>query len=347
MNRTISFKTTVALASVSAFALFSPVVAQEEATEEKPAAEAVDATAAEQVFTPLMRCTHAEGSVLLLRPRTQGWVAAEEGHYYPLGSVVRVAGQDGVAPLAEFAFGEKSTVLVTNDAEFVTREVEFGAQERTVVLKAGRINLNLPRSLRDGLFKVVAPAFTCENLAGESRFDYSSDRDGDEVVVRCVTGTMTLKGSHYEIPKMGAANQLRIRTTGDRLFSSLRGESGDCKMKLSMGLMPERNFETGELKDAPRDLDFSLSPQCVVKIFRARSAVTGRMSVSTMTFSPSGEMLNRFVFAEGSSALNSGELIISTKIPEEASAKKADDDEAETVEVKAGDDEEKDDKKDE
>ncbi len=335
MNRTISFKTAVATASVSVFAAFAPAFAQEEAAEEKPAAEEVAQAGVkpEKAFYPLMRCVRAAGSVQVLKPRTTEWVNAAEGRYYPLGSTVRVSGTADAAPLADFEFGEKSRVVVTSAAEFATREAELGAQTRVIDLKAGRITLNLSPKLGEGMFKVVAPAFCCENLAGESVFDYTKESDGDEAVVRCVTGKFKLTGAHYVFPEMLAANQVRIRTTGDQLFTSIRGESGVCKVLLCQGMGTEKNFETGETKDVAKTLDFSLSPQCAVKIFRAKSAVGGRVSVSMMTFGPSGDMLNRFAFAEGRSNVNSGELVIPDKIPEDEKAKKdaADDEEEEEV----------------
>ena len=90
MSRTISFKTTFALASVSAFAALAPALAQEEgAAEEKPAATEESAEAAPakagKVFFPLMRCKRAEGKVMVLKPRTTEWVDAVEGRYYPFG----------------------------------------------------------------------------------------------------------------------------------------------------------------------------------------------------------------------------------------------------------------------
>ncbi|MGN0846450.1 MAG: hypothetical protein ACI4RA_03585 [Kiritimatiellia bacterium] len=336
MNRTISFRTAVATASVSVCVAFAPAFAQEEAVEETPATEQVAGAKAEKAFYPLMRCVRTVGSVQVLRPRTTEWVAAREGRYYPLGSSVRVSGDEvGTNPLADFEFGANSRVVVTSAAEFATREIKLGEQSRVVELRAGRISLNLSPKLGEGMFKVVAPAFCCENLAGESVFDYSKESDGDEAVVRCVTGKFLLKGSHYQVPAMQAANQVRIRTTGDRLFTSIRGESGVCKVLLDQGLGTEKNFETGEVKDVPKTLEFALSPQCSIKIFRAKSAIGGRVAVSTMTFSPSGDMLNRFAFAEGRSNVNSGELVISPKIPESGKVEKAasDDDDGETVEA--------------
>lgn len=342
MNRTISFRTAVAMASVTVIAAFAPVFAQdEEAVEDKKPAEGSEAGDAEVVapaaqpekpFYPLLRCLRAEGNVRILKPRAGDWVVAEEGRYYPLGSTIRVA-EDAGKPLGLFEFGEKSQLVIKEAAEVSTRAIEIGEKTRAVELKSGRIALELPRTLKEGIFRVALPSFTCENLAGNSTFAFSANGDGDEAVVRCVTGQLSLKGAHYEIPKMGAANQVCIRTTTDQLFTSLRGQSGDCKVMLDRGLFPERNFETGETKDVPKPLEFSLSPQCAVKIFRAKAAIGGRVSVSMMTFSPKGEMLNRFAFSEGRSNVNSGELVVAPVVSSEKTAKdKVDDDEAEEVE---------------
>ena len=220
--------------------------------------------------------------------------------------------------------------------EFSTKEIKIGDLKRTLVLRKGRVDLKLPLQLKEGFFSVEAPNFKCENLAGESRFDYSSADDGDEVVVRCVTGSMALSGSHFKFPRLVAANQLRITTTGKGLFSLIKGESGDCKAQLDQGLVAERNFDTGDLVEKAKTLDFTLSPQCVIKIFRAKSKVGGRTVVSMMTFGSTGDMKNRIAFAEGRSNVNSGELVVSTKVAEADKAAKSNsaDEETETVEVK-------------
>ena len=118
--------------------------------------------------------------------------------------------------------------------------------------------------------------------------------------------------------------------------------------------MPEKNFETGEVKEVAKTLDFTLSPQCSIKIFRRNAATAGRMIVSTMTFSPAGDMLNRCAFAEGRANVNSGELVVPDTIPDSGKDKAKDADaDAETESVDAApaaapadkDEEEKEEKK--
>ena len=313
MMRKISVQAVLAVTAFSVGAVFAPVCAQD--AEEAPAAAAAeDGLPSPQPeakpFTALFRCVRATGTVQILKPNASEWEAVKEGHFYPLGTSMRILKDAGTSGSAEFSFGPEASLKMEDAAEVATRPIEIGEPTRTVVLKAGRVTLKLPRTLKEGLFSVTAPYFTCSNLAGESLFDYQVLPDGDEVVVRCVTGTMSLEGRHYKIPRMAAANQVRIRSTGDDLFSWLRGESGDSKVTLDQGMVVEKNFETGEEKDVPKMLEFTLSPRCAIKIFRRRSPVGGNMLVSTMTFDASGQIKNRCAFAEGRSNVNSGELVI-------------------------------------
>jgi hypothetical protein len=108
---------------------------------------------------------------------------------------------------------------------------------------------------------------------------------------------------------MSAADRIRIRTTGEALFTSLRGEAGDYKVTLDQGLVTYRDPVTGETKDQLHSFDYSLTPQCAIKIFRKRSQVGGRMAVSVMTFDAAGEMRNRYTFAEGTASINFGEEV--------------------------------------
>jgi len=340
MHMTVFKKVAFCVAALTACAALSAAYADDGA-ESKPAVEGevadglpVIAASQEKFFFPLVRCARIEGcGVKVMRPNAE-WADAEEGRYYPLGSAFRVEAIAEATVKAEFSFGDKAVLRATNAVEFATEEIEIGAKSRTVLLKGGRFSLDLPRTLPDGMFAVKAPFFACSNLAGESVFDYVRTGDGDEAVVRCVTGSMALEGSHYKIARMGAANQIRIRTTGDNLFTSLRGESGDYTVTLDQGVIPEKNFETGEVKNVDKVLDFSLSPQCAIKIFRRKAAVEGKMIVSMMTFNPAGDILNRCAYAEGRANVNSGELVVPDSIPsEEKKEKDSDAAEAETVET--------------
>lgn len=336
MMRKIYFQAVMAVAAFSVFAVLAPLCAQDaEATDAPAAEEGLPKTPPEQKpFTALFRCVRAEGVVQVLKPGGE-WEDAVEGRYYPLGASLRTVTELGAPTFGVFGFGTEAMLKLTNTAEVVTRPIEVGEPTRTIELRAGRVLLDLPRTLKEGLFFVTTPSFTCSNLAGASQFDYQTLGDGDEVVVRCVTGTMTLQGRHYRIHRMAAANQVRIRTTADSMYSWLRGESGDSKVQLDQGVVVDKNFETGEEKDVPKTLEFTLSPKCAIKIFRRLSPIGGNMLVSMMTFDSTGAIKNRCAFAEGRSNVNSGELVIAPSVVVDAEKKEAKAASEETEEVEA------------
>jgi len=348
MKLTTLTKSAVAAACVGVLSFALPSFANDdesapaaaEGGEEKKTEAAADGDAFpvapkdDKFFYPLVRCDEIRGATVeVFKPGAEGWIAANEKKFYPLGSAFRVSrGEKAGQTRVSIAFGTGSRILVTNAAEFATRPIAIGEDARVVELRSGLIEVSLPRVLKDGLFNVAAPYFVCSNLAGDSLFEYTKLDDGDEAVVRVITGSLAVKGSHYDIPRMGAANRVRIRTTKDELFTSIRGESGDCLVKLDQGLIAQKDYETGETKESAKTLDFQLSPLCSIKIYRAISPVGGRRVVSMMTFAPNGQMKNRCAFAENRSNVNSGELVVTTTAIKDAD-RKASESEAEATEA--------------
>lgn len=275
---------------------------------------------------PLCRLLEGVGEVR--RPGAAGWVAIEEGRFYPLGSAYRTA---GASSRMAIQFGDGSEVLMSGSAAFVTLPQTLGEKRRVIALDAGTITVKLPRGLAPGMFAVTAPGFTVENLEGDSRYTYRRTGDGDEAVVRCVTGTMAMKGRHFSIEKMSAANELKVRTSHDNLFTGLFGNSGDIVVKLDQGMVSVQDFETKEFNEEPRYLDWHLSPKTAVRIHRAVPEIGDRMSVAVMTFDINGELQNRCAFAEGRSEINSGEEGAGVLAKQEEDAAKKAAEAAETI----------------
>ena len=267
--------------------------------------KAAAAKPAAKHFHALVRLSLTSGEVLVKFPREKDFKPAVEGKFYPNGSSFRTIGGT-----TEFEFGKDAVLKVTGDAEFSTREDDIAAPSRAVMPVRGSFTVSLPRTLPTGLFSMAFPNFTAKDLAGESRYELTPSGDGDEAIVHVITGMLALEGPHYKVERMSAADRVRIRTTGDALFTSLRGEAGDYKVSLDQGCTTYKDPITGEVKKQDRRLDFSLTPQCAIKIFRKRAQVGGRMAVSVMTFDPAGEMRNRFTFAEGAASVNFGEEVV-------------------------------------
>lgn len=297
-----------AVVMASASVLFAEVE-EVEATEQQPA-ESETAESSQQnpsqdkPFHMLPLCRVMEGGAEVLRPGTQEWEPLEEGRFYPLGCSFRTLTKSSRLSVQ---FGRSSEVQVEGVASFGTRAQQVGQKDRTIILKSGTVKIVLPRNMPAGLFKVTTPGFTACDLAGESSYAFEGTGDGDVATVRCVTGTLSVEGRHFRIPTMRAANEVKIRTSQDLLFTGLYGTSGDYIVKLDQGVVLARDVETGAEKKEEGILDWHLSPRTAVRIHRARPSIGERLSVTVMTFDETGALVNRCAFAEGLPELNTGE----------------------------------------
>lgn len=330
--------------------------AQEESEEaEKKETDATATVAAKNPGNPfhqLLKVARIDaGLVEVKRGPDDDWTPCEDGKYYPNGASFRTVRADPEnkecpPPSAVFEFGKDCLLIVTNEAEFATSAVEIGGKARTVIPRAGLLHFDLPRTLPVGALSVCTKYFRLRDLAGESLVDYRALADGDEAVVRVLTGQLALEGEHYKVAKMAAANQVRIRTTQDDLFTSLRCESGTYSVELSQGTVREKDFVAGTTQDVNKTLAYELSPRCAVKIFRTRSSASGKWVVDVMTFAANGDMQNHRAFAEERYNVNSGELVLkqadaeAAKAAAQAAEKEASKESSEGGEAKAEDDSE-------
>ena len=274
-----------------------------------------------KVFTALPLCRRIEGAVSVRKPGGE-WESAEEGRFYPFGSSYR-AEKGGTLDLA---FGSGSVATIADGSEFGTRPQALGTAVRTIVLVRGTINLQLPDNLPEGMFLLTAPGFTIKNPAGVSVITYEDKGDGDEATVLCKTGSLGVEGRHFDIPAMRAADEVRIRTSRDHLFTSLYGTSGNYVVNLDQGMCTRQEFDDdGHQKDIVEKgtLAWHLSPRTQVIINRSVPALGERMSVHTMTFDAAGAMQNERAFSEGRAEVNSGELVAKVKASGEELAKRA------------------------
>lgn len=273
------------------------------------------------VFTALTLCRFTEGASEVKKPGLE-WEAAEEGKFYPLGSSFRTG--EGAKMVLEFGIGASATI--SGAASFSTRSQPLGVLSRTLTLGSGVLELKLPDNLPEGAFFITARGFTVKNPAGESKFTYTDKGDGDEVVVRCVTGSLALEGRHFAIPAMRAADELKIRTGHDHLYTGLFGTSGDYLVKLEQGIVTKDEVQDdGSVKKVEERsvLDWRLSPSTRVEIMRSVPAIGERMSVYITTWDAAGEKCNECAYSEGRAEVNTGELVRASKADSDELAKRA------------------------
>lgn len=275
-----------------------------------------------KLFHLLPFCRSLEGQAEILIPGKDEWQPIEEGKYYPLGATYRTTGE---STRLKIVFGPESSVSVSGVASFRTRRQELGERSRALELVDGTFSVKLPNQITDGSFSVCAPGFVVTNMVGESIFTYKKTGDGDEAIVRCVTQKLTVVGPHFSAPAMRAANEIKIRTTQDRLMTALYGMRGDIVVRLAQGLVANKDFGTGAITKEAKFLDWKLSPQTAVRIHRANipHSKSGRQAVTVMTFDASGALHNRCAFADNMVEVNSGELGPTSKKEREELARRA------------------------
>lgn len=262
--------------------------------------------APDRVFYSLPLCRSIEGNAEVKKPGETEWHPIEEGKFYPHGTHFRTVGP-GRSKLT-IQFGTEINVVLAANSEFGTRFQPIASKERVITLQGGVLTVKLPRNMPEGVFKVAAPGFTVVNLQGESRYAYVQTSDGDATQIRCITGTLAIEGMHYRFPALRAAQEVKIRSTLDNLFTGLYGNRGDCMVVLDQGDELDHNYETGESTVIHKTLDWKLSPKTKVAIHRAVPKIGERMSVSIMTFNTNGDLKNRRAFTEGRYEINSGEI---------------------------------------
>lgn len=281
------------------------------------------ASAAAPAFSALPLCRVVEGEAEVLKPGSAGeWEKAEEGRFYPLGSAYRTKAGGKLV----LAFGQDSTATISGESSFATRRQTLEEKTRGVVLAYGTVDLALASNMREGAFFVTAPGFVVKNPAGESRYVYETVGDGDKATVRCVTGSLSVEGRHFDIPTMRAADEVVIRTSHDHLVTFLYGTSGDYVVKLDQGVHSKEEVDDeGKVvvTAEKRTTDWHLSPKTKVVINRCMPAIGERMSVHTMAFDAAGERQSECYFCEGRAEINSGELVAKDKLSSEELARRA------------------------
>ncbi|MBQ5531081.1 MAG: hypothetical protein IIT98_03650, partial [Kiritimatiellae bacterium] len=237
-----------------------------------------------------------------------------------LGSVFRTVGAGSKLVLS---FGIDAELELSGDAAIATRALPVGAPNREVVLMGGAVSVKLPGNLPKGLFSVNTPGFSAYDLSGESVYVHEAKGDGDLVSVSCRSGSLSIKGRHFEILPVKPQQEVKIRTSQDVLFTGIYGVSGDMTARLDQGAVRIKDFETGESRTENKILDWKLTPRTVVRIHRSMPAIGDKMSVSVMTFDEAGNLRNECAFAENTVEVNTGEIGPTSKKEREELAKRA------------------------
>ena len=274
-----------------------------------------------RLYYVLPECTHiSNGKAEVLIPGSTEWKEAKEGCHYPLGSQYRTVGSNARLIVS---LGLGINVKIKGEASFGMVAQPLGVKSRTITLRSGVITVTVPSNMPKGLLTVSATGFKAFNMTGVTRYSCRESADGEDVLVRCVTGKFDLEGRHFRAAEIRTASVLRIRTSHDLLYTGIFGVRGDCDLRLDQGRFVVKDLESGEDKIEDRYLDWKLSPDTAVRIYRMRPEIGKNMAVSVLTFNDKGVMKNRCAFTENRHEINTGELGPTSKKDREEMARRA------------------------
>ena len=277
----------------------------------KPAAEQpAAAPAAEQqqpakLFESLVRVMNVQGVCEVKNPDVGSFQPAMNNKAYPLGTVFRT----GLGGSAVLVFSVQESAQLLAQTEVAVACPEKNPTARVLRIVAGKVKTTLRDNLPEGSFAVETPNMSCKNVAGRGEFTLSTDANTETLQIAIITGSTRIEGGYYQIPALRAANTVNIQTATDRSLCRLTSVSGD------FAIMLENGTET--------PVNFGMSPNAVVKIWRENAPVGGRAIISTLVVSPTGMARHRFAYADGRPNLATGELIAPVENEEKEKDKEA------------------------
>lgn len=256
----------------------------------------------ETQFAYLVRVANIQGTCEVNNPDVGMYKPVKHNKAYPLGSTFRT----GPGSSCFLVFSPEDSAEVTEQSEVMVSGVSTNSKT-CHILNLKLINGTVKTALRDNLkgsvFNINTPNAEIKNMTGRGEYTIGSEGENEILQVATITGTASLEGPHYTIPALQAANTVNILTAPNRSFSRLTSVSGDFAIILHNG--------------TEQPVNFGMSPQAIVKIWRNIAPVGGRTIVSTLVVSPTGMARHRFAYAEGRPILQTGELVETKESPEE------------------------------
>ena len=248
----------------------------------------------ETKFANLVRVVNIHGTCEVNNPDIGSFKPVRHNKAYPMGSTFRTG--PGSSCFLVFS-GEDSAELSESSEAIITGDSKDGitCESLTAQLISGTLKTSLRDNLKGSIFNINTPNADVKDMTGRGEYTLTKEGENEILEAATITGTSSIEGPHYSIPKLQAANTVNITTSPNRSFSRLTSVSGDFAIMLKNG--------------TEEPVNFGMSPKAIVKIWRERAPVGGRTIVSTLVVSPTGMARHRFAYAEGREALITGELV--------------------------------------
>lgn len=244
-------------------------------------------------FGNLFKILNPVGDCKVKRPGETEFSPAIKGKAYPLGSSVSC----GMLSSATLQFSEVDAVHLFADTVITPSANKKRAGGICLDFENGSLTTRFNPNCTNDEFIINTSVGTCLSMTGNNKISLVSLPDADTIEMRAEKGScMRFIGPQFIVPKLQNGCGVSVTTQNDKSFTRITDLLGDFVALINGTDEINPNVEN-EGSDYIRTV--KLTTGCVIKIWRENAPVGGRVIVSALAMSPSGEVFTHYSQAVG------------------------------------------------
>ena len=258
------------------------------------AAAMVAGTVSADTFNNLFRIMSPRGDCQIRRLGQEAFEPVIKGKAYPFGSLLR-CGKDSEMIIS---LSEKDAVAMMGESVVTAKLDREDGNRRIISLMQGEIKARLDVLNTNASVIIDSPVGRCVSMVGNAKIKLATTPGEDTLEVTAgASCQVRLVGPQFVIPELKVGQSIAISTLTDNSQTRIRDVAGDYRIFVNKGL--EFNPMPSESEEADVLLPVAMSAQSMVKIWREKAPVGGRLIVSVLATGPDGKGRESYAFAVG------------------------------------------------
>ena len=245
-------------------------------------------------FNNLFRIMSPRGDCQIQRPGQEAFEPVIKGKAYPYGSLLRCGKESEMI----ISLSEKDAIALMANS-FAAAELDREDGDRRIFsLKQGEIKARLDVLNTNASVIIDSPVGRCVSMVGNAKLKVlSTPGENTFEITAGPSCQVRLVGPQFVIPELKVGNSISISTLSDNSQTRIRDIAGDYRIFVNKGL--ELNPMPSESEESDILLPVDMSAQSMVKIWREKAPVGGRLIVSVLATGPDGKGRESYAFAVG------------------------------------------------
>ncbi len=258
------------------------------------AAAMVAGTVSADSFNNLFRIMSPRGNCQIRRPGQEAFEPVIKGKAYPYGSLLQCDKDSEMV----ISLSEADAVAMTGDSVVLAKLDREAGNRKVISLMQGEIKARLDVLNTNASVIIDSPVGRCVSMVGNAKIKLTSAPGEDTLEMTAgASCQVRLVGPQFVIPELKVGNSISISTLTDNSQTRIRDIAGDYRIFVNKGL--EFNPMPSESEEADVLLPVAMSAQSMVKIWREKAPVGGRLIVSVLATGPDGKGRESYAFAVG------------------------------------------------